>query len=98
MRKKQKAYPRIKMLCKSVKAIPFSHPDLNKWRSNASGVRFQHEKTGFLITGAVDDWFSLPNGEAVIISPRRLSSSAIGLMASDISRSALKMDVAYFLY
>jgi hypothetical protein len=38
-----------------IKAVPFEHPDLDKWRHNFTGIQHQHEKSGFLVFGAIDD-------------------------------------------
>lgn len=38
-----------------VKAVPFPHADLEKWRHNFTGIQYFHEPTGFLVTGAIDD-------------------------------------------
>ena len=38
-----------------VDAIPFEHPDLEKWRENFVGIQYLHEPTNLIITGAVDD-------------------------------------------
>lgn len=38
-----------------IKAVPFEHEDLDKWRHNFTGIRYLHEPTGFTITGAIDD-------------------------------------------
>ncbi|MFA4942522.1 MAG: PD-(D/E)XK nuclease family protein [Patescibacteria group bacterium] len=35
--------------------IPFSHPAMNEWRTNFTGVRYHHQPTNLLIFGAVDD-------------------------------------------
>lgn len=50
-----------------VEGIPFSHPDLSKWRHNFSGVRHLHERTGLLIYGAVDDLWQSPKGELIVV-------------------------------
>jgi len=38
----------------NIKAIPFSHPDLEEWRTNFTGVRYKHP-SGLILFGAVDD-------------------------------------------
>ena len=35
--------------------VPFSHPELDKWRANFTGIRYTTPDGRFLITGAVDD-------------------------------------------
>jgi hypothetical protein len=50
-----------------VDAVPFAHPDLNTWRQNFTGVQYQHEPSGFLVTGAVDDIWVNPAGELHVV-------------------------------
>jgi len=50
-----------------VDAIPFAHPDLNTWRHNFTGVQYQHEPSGFRVTGAVDDVWVNPAGELHVV-------------------------------
>jgi CRISPR/Cas system-associated exonuclease Cas4 (RecB family) len=38
-----------------VKAVPFAHKDLDKWRANFTGVATVHEPTNLYIFGALDD-------------------------------------------
>lgn len=52
-----------------VDAIPFSHPDMDVWRENFTGVQYLHEKTNFLIFGAVDDIWQM-NDSAKHPDPR----------------------------
>lgn len=50
-----------------IDAIPFVHENLNKWRHNFTGVQFEHEATGFLVYGAVDDVWVNPDGELIVV-------------------------------
>ena len=38
-----------------IKAVPFQHKDIDKWRENFEGVDFFHKETGMVISGAIDD-------------------------------------------
>jgi len=38
-----------------IEKIPFSHPDLNKWRESFAGISYLHSETNLEIFGAVDD-------------------------------------------
>jgi hypothetical protein len=38
-----------------IDAVPFAHEKLDDWRHNFTGVRHNHEASGFLVYGAVDD-------------------------------------------
>jgi predicted NUDIX family NTP pyrophosphohydrolase len=55
------------MTALGVDAVPFLHPDLSKWRHNFTGVRHLHERTGFLVHGAVDDIWMNPAGELMVV-------------------------------
>src|ERR1035437_9870990 len=35
--------------------IPYSHEDLDLWRSNFKGIRFVYKPANLLVTGAIDD-------------------------------------------
>lgn len=41
--------------------VPFQHKMMDQWRENFKGVRFLHEPTNFIITGAVDDLWTDPS-------------------------------------
>lgn len=58
-----------------INAIPFSHIELENWRTNQKGIKYIHEPTNFCITGAVDDvWFNLETRELIIIDYKATSS------------------------
>ena len=58
-----------------IDAIPFAHPDLNEWRMNLKGIQILHERTNFIVTGAVDDlWFN-SNGELIVVDYKATSTS-----------------------
>ncbi|HLD28217.1 MAG TPA: PD-(D/E)XK nuclease family protein [Patescibacteria group bacterium] len=59
-RAKDQAHPLIKKY--GVNAKPVAHKDLNIWRENFKGIRYDHPKTGLTITGAIDDlWIETPS-------------------------------------
>ena len=54
-----KGEPHPIMTDNQIKAIPFAHADLEKWRHNFTGVAYLHQPTNFYVFGAVDDvWIS----------------------------------------
>lgn len=57
-----------------VKATPFSHKDLEEWRTNFSGVRFTHP-TGLILFGAVDDLWINKEGEIHVVDYKSTSTS-----------------------
>lgn len=58
-------------------AIPYSHENLNEWRENFKGVRYLHEPTNLLITGAVDDiWIDNKTKELIVVDYKATSKDA----------------------
>lgn len=50
-----------------IDAIPFDHPDINRWRHTRSGIRFEHEASGFLVYGAVDDVWKGSDDKLIVV-------------------------------
>jgi len=73
-RERQEPHPLMK--ANKVNAIPFSHPELNKWRANMSGVRFHHQKSNLLVTGAVDDIWVTPKGQLIVVDYKSTAKAA----------------------
>ena len=53
LRKDSKSHELMKKY--NIDAIPYTHPDLDTWRTNFTGAQYLHKETGLLITGAIDD-------------------------------------------
>jgi CRISPR/Cas system-associated exonuclease Cas4 (RecB family) len=51
----------------NIKAIPFKHADLDKWRHNFTGVQALHRPTNLLIFGAVDDVWVNDAGQLIVV-------------------------------
>lgn len=64
-RKKGEPHPLMKD--NQIKAIPFKHKDLDKWRANFTGVTHLHEATNLHIFGAVDDVWIDENGNLIVV-------------------------------
>lgn len=58
-----------------IKAIPYEHEELEKWRHNFTGIRYLHEPTGFLIFGAIDDIWQNENGDLHIVDYKATSKA-----------------------
>ena len=52
---------------------PYPHEDLDLWRSNFKGIRYVHEPTNLLVTGAVDDVWINSKGELIIVDYKSTS-------------------------
>ncbi len=59
-----------------IDAIPFTHPDLEQWRHNFTGVRALHAKTNFLVFGAVDDVWVDPNEHLLVVDYKSTSKES----------------------
>lgn len=70
-----KKEPHPLMRSYGVKAIPFSHQDLNTWRENFVGVQFLHEPTNLLITGAVDDVWIGEDNKLIVVDYKATSKN-----------------------
>jgi hypothetical protein len=57
-----------------VDAVPFSHPQLDEWRTNFHGVQALHAPTNFLFFGAVDDLWQSPNGHIHVVDYKATST------------------------
>lgn len=54
--------------------IPYSHEDLDIWRSNFKGITHVYEKENLLITGAIDDvWINTKTKELSIVDYKSTS-------------------------
>jgi len=54
--------------------IPYSHEDLDIWRSNFKGIRYVYEPANLLVTGAIDDvWVNTKSGELTIVDYKSTS-------------------------
>jgi len=56
-----------------INAIPYSHPNLEEWRTNFTGVRFKHP-TGLILFGAVDDLWINENEEIHVVDYKSTST------------------------
>jgi len=59
-----------------IDAIPFAHPELEKWRTNFTGVQALHKTTNMLVTGAVDDLWENARGELIVVDYKSTAKAA----------------------
>jgi CRISPR/Cas system-associated exonuclease Cas4 (RecB family) len=64
---RKQAKPHPWMVEYNIKAIPFKHADLDKWRHNFTGVQALHRPTNLLIFGAVDDVWVNDAGQLIVV-------------------------------
>ncbi len=57
-----------------IDAIPLDDKNINKWRDALrGGIEYLHEKTNLLITGGIDDVWTNPQGELIIVDYKATS-------------------------
>ena len=56
-----------------VDAVPFEHANMGVWREVFKGVETAHKKTGFTVSGAVDDVWVNPKGELIVVDYKATS-------------------------
>ena len=56
--------------------LPFVHPSLDEWRYNFKGVRWQDPATGWTLFGAVDDVWTTPAGELLVVDYKATAKAA----------------------
>ncbi len=71
-----KKEPHPLMLKHKVDAIPFAHPELDRWRANFTGVQYHHQPTNFLLQGAIDDLWITPQNKLIIVDYKATSKDA----------------------
>ena len=71
-RAENKAHPYL--IEHGIDGIPFAHTDLNTWRMNQRGIKYHHEATNFIVTGAIDDVWINAKGELIIVDYKATST------------------------
>lgn len=56
-----------------VDAVPFEHPELDVWRENFKGLEHKHQKTGFFVSGAIDDVWKNKKDELIVVDYKATS-------------------------
>lgn len=67
-----KAHPYV--LKNGIDAIPFLHAELDDWRMNQRGIKYHHQATNFIVTGAVDDIWINSQGELIVVDYKATST------------------------
>lgn len=57
-----------------IDAVPYKHPDIDKWREDFKGFEHHNKKTNLTITGAVDDVWVNDKGELHIVDYKATST------------------------
>ena len=59
-----------------LKAVPYQHADLNKWRHNFTGVEAIHKPTNLHVFGAIDDVWANEDGELIVVDYKATSKQS----------------------
>ncbi len=59
----------------NIDAVPFQHPDIDKWRNWRQGISFKDEMNGYYFYGAVDDVWVNSNQELIISDVKSTSKN-----------------------
>ncbi len=97
-----------------IAAIPFAHEQLDTWRQNFIGVQALHELTNLLVFGAIDDVWTTPSGELIVVDYKATAKQADVTLDADwqmsykrqmevyqwlLRQNGFKVnDTAYFVY
>jgi CRISPR/Cas system-associated exonuclease Cas4 (RecB family) len=73
---RSKGEPHPIMTDNQIKAIPYSHDQLNTWRANFTGVATLHEPTNLHVFGAVDDIWINEAGELIVVDYKATSKQS----------------------
>jgi len=69
-----KGTPHPLMKANGINAVPLSHEKMDEWRDSLhSGITYHFPKTNLLITGGVDDVWTTPNNELIIVDYKATS-------------------------
>jgi hypothetical protein len=72
-RAEETAHPYMKAY--GIRAVPFKDVRMDEWRENFKGVRFVHEPSNILVTGAVDDIWQDEEGKLIVVDYKATSKS-----------------------
>lgn len=70
-----KKEPHPIMTKNNIKAIPFTHKDMDKWRYNFTGVSTDNKATNLHIFGAVDDVWVDDEGKLIVVDYKATSKN-----------------------
>ena len=72
-RKEQSRHPLMEKY--GIEAVPFSHEEMDVWRENFQGVRYDDPATGMIISGSVDDIWVSPKSELIVVDYKATSKA-----------------------
>ena len=80
---RSKKQPHPIMSDNQIKAVPYQHDELDKWRHNFTGVAAVHTPTNLYVFGAVDDVWVNESGELIVVDYKATAKSSEITIDSD---------------
>ena len=80
-----------------IDAVPFIHPELDRWRHNFTGVRWKDPETDWTLFGAIDDLWLSPAGELMVADYKATARNVFPTTASLFPSYRRQLDVYQFL-
>lgn len=74
-RKAQTPHPLMQQY--NIDAVPFEHKEIDIWRENFKGIEVKHDKTGFTVSGAVDDVWINSKKELLVVDYKSTSKDGV---------------------
>ena len=95
-RKKQEPHPIQSE--NNLNAIPYEHPDLDKWRESLRhGVKRYHEPTNLILRGGIDDvWIDKKTNQLIVVDYKATSKKGEVTLDADWQIS-YKRQVEFYL-
>jgi len=59
----------------NIDAVPAAHSDLEKWRTNFTGIQHLHQATNLLVFGAIDDLWQDRQGRFIVVDYKATSKN-----------------------
>lgn len=78
-------------------AVPFQHPDIDRWRHNFTGVRWLDSETGWTLFGAVDDLWKTRTGELIVADYKATARAEMPTAKNLFPSYRRQMDVYQYL-
>lgn len=94
---RQAQQPHPLMHLAGIKAIPFLHPDIDKWRNNKIGVQTAHGPSKLLVFGAIDDVWIDQKGTLYVVDYKATSSKNAPTLEGKIGY-ARQMEIYQWLF
>ncbi len=57
-----------------IDAVPYAHPEMDRWRENFKGKEYHERENNFIVTGAIDDIWETPQKELLIVDYKATST------------------------